>query len=94
MARPAPGQNPNLHAPRQSAGYSRGAVIGDGARARYRPPEPADYRRPYCDRCGAPGANCLVPKPDDPQFLRWGWCFCQPCATEYSTWRRAQGLLP
>lgn len=91
--RRTPGQNPNLHAPRQSAGYSRGSVIGDGARARYRPPELPAAGLP-CDRCHQLPANILCPKPDDPTFERPGYRFCSSCAEGYHAWRREKGLLP
>lgn len=95
MPRPDPSQNPLLHAPRQSAGYQRGAVLGDGARQRYRPPAPKLIdTRPTCDRCHQPGADRLCPRPDDPTFERPGFCFCGPCAATYHAWRRERGLLP
>jgi hypothetical protein len=88
-----PGQRSDLHAPRQSAGYARGAVIGPGDINRYRPAE-APGSRPACDRCKCPGADHLCPKSDDPTFERPGYRFCQPCAYAYSEWRREKGLLP
>lgn len=96
--RRTPGQNPNLHAPRQSAGYSRGAVIGDGARARYRPPVVVEEVDRPCEHCRVSRANCYVPhvldvrltRPDLPMLH-----LCEACAySENQRRERARATSP